>query len=330
VDGVLVIFAERQSAGRGRFGRRWESASHRGLWFSILLRPELPLRGGPRLTTWAAVAVAAAVESTPSAVMRRSNGRTSPPRRRKSGRILIESAGFTGHPFAVVGIGVNVNQERAFSADLAERAGSFAHDHRPAVRPGRALAVEVLASSPHASIALASAFGDLWMKPPGAACSWDDGCNSGPAHSPRRRGGKAWTNTGSSSCAQATASSESFIAEKYRSRQSGASLTPRNKNGVERHTRAFSCVVQMQIQQRSFRINSCAGRAPNEQYSDALPRLYRLLPDNQQLDKQTLEGLAKSRKAHSCLRMMEPHPLAGAVLTLVWREVQARRFVAHD
>ena len=29
--GGLVVFAEKQTAGRGRFGRRWESASHKGL-----------------------------------------------------------------------------------------------------------------------------------------------------------------------------------------------------------------------------------------------------------------------------------------------------------
>ena len=31
----LVIFAEEQTAGRGRLGRRWESESHMGLWFSL-------------------------------------------------------------------------------------------------------------------------------------------------------------------------------------------------------------------------------------------------------------------------------------------------------
>ncbi len=37
----LVIFAESQSAGRGRMGRRWSSPAGRGLWFSVLLRPSL-------------------------------------------------------------------------------------------------------------------------------------------------------------------------------------------------------------------------------------------------------------------------------------------------
>ena len=39
----VAVFAERQSAGRGRFGRRWVSPGHEGLWFSLLLRPALPM-----------------------------------------------------------------------------------------------------------------------------------------------------------------------------------------------------------------------------------------------------------------------------------------------
>jgi BirA family transcriptional regulator, biotin operon repressor / biotin---[acetyl-CoA-carboxylase] ligase len=39
----LVVVAEQQTAGRGRFGRRWESPPRAGLAFSVLLRPaEVP------------------------------------------------------------------------------------------------------------------------------------------------------------------------------------------------------------------------------------------------------------------------------------------------
>jgi BirA family transcriptional regulator, biotin operon repressor / biotin---[acetyl-CoA-carboxylase] ligase len=123
----LVIFAERQTAGRGRFGRRWESASHRGLWFSLLLRPALPLARWARLTTWAAVAVAAAIE--------RVGGRPASIKwpndvfldGKKVAGILIESGtDATGQPFAVVGIGVNVNHEPSdFPPELIERAASL-------------------------------------------------------------------------------------------------------------------------------------------------------------------------------------------------------------
>lgn len=119
--GGLAIFAERQTAGRGRFGRRWVSAGHEGLWFSLLLRPEMPLAEWTRLTTWAGVAVAAAVGSAarikwPNDVL--VGGK-------KVAGILIESStDAMGKTFAVVGIGVNVNQTE-FPAELADRATSL-------------------------------------------------------------------------------------------------------------------------------------------------------------------------------------------------------------
>ena len=126
-DAGLIIFAERQNAGRGRFGRRWESAPHRGLWFSLLLRPALPLARWARLTTWAAVAVAAAVE--------RVAGRRASIKwpndvfldGKKVAGILIESGtDGAGLPFAVVGIGVNVNHEPSdFPPELGDRATSL-------------------------------------------------------------------------------------------------------------------------------------------------------------------------------------------------------------
>ncbi len=119
--GGLAIFAERQTAGRGRFGRRWVSAGHEGLWFSLLLRPEMPLAEWTRLTTWAGVAVAAA--AGPAARIKWPNDVLVGGK--KVAGILIESStDAMGKTFAVVGIGVNVNQTE-FPAELADRATSL-------------------------------------------------------------------------------------------------------------------------------------------------------------------------------------------------------------
>lgn len=126
-EGGIVIFAESQTAGRGRFGRAWASAPYRGLWFSLLLRPSLPPSAWPRLTTWAAVSLAAAIENClalPAAIKWPNDIYLSG---RKIAGILAESgADVNGQPFAVVGIGVNVNQTAAeFPPKLAGKAASL-------------------------------------------------------------------------------------------------------------------------------------------------------------------------------------------------------------
>lgn len=125
--GGVAIFAERQTAGRGRFGRPWASASHRGLWFSLLLRPALPIGTWPRLTTWAAVSLAATIEHSlglPAAIKWPNDIYLGG---KKVAGILAESgADATGQPFAVVGLGVNVNHEPGdFPPELEGKAGSL-------------------------------------------------------------------------------------------------------------------------------------------------------------------------------------------------------------
>lgn len=58
----LVITAESQTAGRGRKGRSFFSPEGKGLYFSILLRPDLLFQDTLLITTMSAVAVAKAVE----------------------------------------------------------------------------------------------------------------------------------------------------------------------------------------------------------------------------------------------------------------------------
>jgi BirA family transcriptional regulator, biotin operon repressor / biotin---[acetyl-CoA-carboxylase] ligase len=123
--GALAVFAERQTAGRGRFGRQWDSADHAGLWFSLLLRPSWPMEQWPRLTTWAGVCVARAVERFVPMPARLKWPNDVLVDGRKVAGILIESAlDAGGRFFAVAGIGLNVNQEE-FSPELEGRAASL-------------------------------------------------------------------------------------------------------------------------------------------------------------------------------------------------------------
>jgi len=65
-DGVkegAVVFAESQTKGRGRLGRKWMSPTHRGLWFSVLLRPEFRPQETTQLTVISATALRRAIKT---------------------------------------------------------------------------------------------------------------------------------------------------------------------------------------------------------------------------------------------------------------------------
>ncbi len=65
-DGVkegAVVFAEAQMKGRGRLGRKWISPAHKGLWFSVLLRPDLRPQETTQLTVASATALRRAIQS---------------------------------------------------------------------------------------------------------------------------------------------------------------------------------------------------------------------------------------------------------------------------
>lgn len=65
-DGVkegVVVFAESQTKGRGRLGRKWVSPPRKGLWFSILLRPPLRPLAATQLTIAACTALFRALKA---------------------------------------------------------------------------------------------------------------------------------------------------------------------------------------------------------------------------------------------------------------------------
>ena len=65
-DGVkegAVVFAESQTKGRGRLGRKWMSPARKGLWLSVLLRPAMRPQETTQLTVASAIALRRAIQS---------------------------------------------------------------------------------------------------------------------------------------------------------------------------------------------------------------------------------------------------------------------------
>lgn len=59
----LVIVAEEQTAGKGRLGRNWQSPSRKGIYMSILLKPDIMPQEAYKLTQVAAASVVLAFKS---------------------------------------------------------------------------------------------------------------------------------------------------------------------------------------------------------------------------------------------------------------------------
>ncbi len=109
----LVIFAEAQTAGRGRLGRNWISPAHKGLWFTVLLRPRIAMSAASRLTVMAGVAVATSLRKSTGLPLRIKWPNDVLCNGRKVAGILTElGADADGIRHASVGIGIDVNVER--------------------------------------------------------------------------------------------------------------------------------------------------------------------------------------------------------------------------
>jgi len=122
----VVVFAEHQTAGRGQRGNQWESAAGKGLWFSILLRPEIDLASSPRLTVWAAEAISVAIQNEFSLTPTIKFPNDVLIDDRKVAGVLVEMrAQAKAAHLAIAGIGVNVNQS-AFPKELQDKAISLA------------------------------------------------------------------------------------------------------------------------------------------------------------------------------------------------------------
>jgi len=120
-----VFFADAQSAGKGRGGHAWQSASGEGLYVSVVLRPQAPQTRWPLLPLCAGLSAMEAIRSVSSLTpdLRWPNDVLIGPR--KVCGILVEAGTDTnGQLFAVAGIGINVHQ-RTFPDDMATPATSL-------------------------------------------------------------------------------------------------------------------------------------------------------------------------------------------------------------
>jgi BirA family transcriptional regulator, biotin operon repressor / biotin---[acetyl-CoA-carboxylase] ligase len=126
-----VWVADEQTAGRGRSGHSWHSVAGVGLYVSVLLRPQMALVDA----LWLSLATGLAVQAAIATVTRFTPDIRWPNDlligTRKCGGILVETSAVVPKSnapamlrYAVVGVGINVNQQ-SFPAELEALATSL-------------------------------------------------------------------------------------------------------------------------------------------------------------------------------------------------------------
>ncbi len=122
-----VILAEQQTAGRGRMGKTWYSPSGKGIWMSMILKPQIPLPHAPQLTLLTAVSLCRAIKR----MLNIDIGIKWPNDLLVGGKkvcgILLESSAEDERlRYVVAGIGISANLRREdYPEDLRDKATSL-------------------------------------------------------------------------------------------------------------------------------------------------------------------------------------------------------------
>jgi BirA family biotin operon repressor/biotin-[acetyl-CoA-carboxylase] ligase len=110
-----VYIADEQTAGRGRGGHSWHSAPGDGLYMSVLARPSLRLREALWISLATGLAAQTAIHQTACITVDLRWPNDLLVSGQKVGGILVESSAGSGEDaplhYAVIGIGINLNQE---------------------------------------------------------------------------------------------------------------------------------------------------------------------------------------------------------------------------
>ena len=120
-----VILGEEQTAGRGRAGRGWHSERAAGIYVTLLLRPKLAPVQAPLLTMMAGLSAHTAIQAHTGLGVDLKWPNDLLIGGKKAGGILTEMHAEPAQVrFVIVGIGLNVNQEK-FPTELAATATSL-------------------------------------------------------------------------------------------------------------------------------------------------------------------------------------------------------------
>jgi len=112
LEGTLIL-AEAQTKGRGRLGREWFSPKYKGIYLSLILRPDILPNQAPIFTLLAGVSVSEAIKEVCAIEPQIKWPNDILINNKKLGGILTElNAEMDKVHFVVIGIGLNVNSDK--------------------------------------------------------------------------------------------------------------------------------------------------------------------------------------------------------------------------
>lgn len=120
----LVLVAERQTAGKGRRGRRWESPAYQNLYFSLLLRPKMEPVKARMLTIVMAYSIARVLLEEELPVQIKWPNDLVLSKKKVCGILTEMHLKDCEIDDMVVGVGINVNTT-CFSEELQDKATSI-------------------------------------------------------------------------------------------------------------------------------------------------------------------------------------------------------------
>jgi BirA family transcriptional regulator, biotin operon repressor / biotin---[acetyl-CoA-carboxylase] ligase len=121
-----VIISEEQTLGRGRLGRKWISPKYKGIWMSIILRPDINPMYASKVTHIGAAAVSKAAEKMGVKTLIKWPNDIIINNKKVCGILTEMSGEMDKINYIVMGIGINVNiSEDEFDDEISEIATSF-------------------------------------------------------------------------------------------------------------------------------------------------------------------------------------------------------------
>ena len=139
-EGTVVV-CEKQTSGKGRLGRKWVSPKCKGIWMSIILRPDINTIDVPKITQIAAASVQKTlIDIGVDSYIKWPNDIIV--NKKKVCGILTEMSGEINRVnYVIVGIGLNANLDLDdFHSDLSETATSLKIEYQKSFKRNLILA----------------------------------------------------------------------------------------------------------------------------------------------------------------------------------------------